>query len=275
MNADPARYEEQSLTPKPDSKQGLQPLSLGASNSWSKQYWLLLQLQYADYRGNAPFLLLFGLVMPLGLFWLLQSYVELNETATWLIAGNLVMSVSYGSVNFAIQRIAIMKMAGEMDFYGSLPIGKSSFITALFTLGLFSTVPGVISNILIGWLAIGLPLQVLLWSLPLTLLTAACLTVIGASVGSLVKSMGQLNLYFYLSYVIVTFLCPVIVPQEKLPWIFKFTSYVLPPGQAAIALTDALSSDYGSRFWIMVAALFAWLILAITVGLRKLDWRKD
>lgn len=245
------------------------------SQPWLVQFWNILKLQYTDYRGNAPFLLLFGLIMPLGLFWLLQTYVELNEKATWLVAGNMVMAVSYGSVNYAIQRIAVMKLSGELDFYGTLPIKKSSFFAALFTLGMISTLPGIISNIIIGHYVLHISFTLLLWALPLTLLAAASLTVIGATVGSLVNSYSQLNLCFYLSYVVVTFLCPVIVPFDQLPMVLKWTSYLLPPGEAAIALMDALRGNYNMRFWIMTTSLLAWLVLAVTVGLRKMDWRKN
>ncbi|MNG10396.1 hypothetical protein D3C84_938600 [compost metagenome] len=98
---------------------------------------------------------------------------------------------------------------------------------------------------------------------------------LGAGIGSLVKSMPQLNLYFYVSYAVVTFLCPVMVPFGKLPLPLQISSYVLPPGQAAIAVTNVMRGNFGIEFWIMMTALTGWLIVAGTIGLRKLDWRND
>lgn len=243
--------------------------------AWFEEFWLLLRLQYTDYRGNAPYLVAFGLVMPLGVFWMLQTYVGLGPQTVWLLAGNMVMAVSYGSVNFAMQRTAWIKLAGEMDYYGTLPIRKSAFVAGLFTLGLVSALPGMVSNILIGIFALKMSLLQLIWALPLGLLAAASLTVVGAAVGSMAKSMSQLSLFFYLSYVIVTFLCPVVIPFEKLPLPLKVTSYLLPPGQAALALTEALNGRFGQSFWLMTGALALWLAVAGGLGLKRLDWRKD
>lgn len=240
-----------------------------------KEFMLLLRLQYSDYRGNAPFIVLFGFVVPLGLFWVLQTYVTIGTGSEWLIAGNVVMSVCYGSMNFSMQRIAWMRLAGEMDYYGTLPIRKGVFVTVIFILGLLSSLPGVISNMILGIIYMDLSIDNVLIALPVILISSLSLSVIGVGIGSIVKSMPQLSLYFYLSYAVVTFLCPVMVPLEKLPWLMRMTTYVLPPGQAVIAVRKALEGNLDALFWAMSGAVVLWLLAAGLLGIRKLDWRRD
>jgi len=181
---------------------------------WPQQFWLLLRLQYTDYRASAPFLLLFVLAMPLGLFWILHQYA--GPQAIWLLAGNLVLAVSYGSVSFAIGRAGWLRVNGEMDFYGSLPVHRSAFVASLFVLGLLSALPGVLGSLLAGHWLLGLPLSRLAAVLPLALLVAATLTVVGTAVGSFARSLAEVT-----------------------------------------------------------GALVLWLVAAATLGVGRLDWRRD
>ncbi|UTR16310.1 ABC transporter permease [Salipaludibacillus sp. LMS25] len=242
--------------------------------SWLREFLLLLRLQFSDYRGNAVYIMIFGVVMPLGIFWVLQSYVDVGPGLEWLVAGNLVMAVCYGSMNFSMQRIAWMRLAGEMDYYGTLPIRKFIFVTVIFTLGLISSVPGMITNAFLAVFVLGIDGKNIAIALPIVLLSSMCLTVFGAAVGSFVKTMPQLNLYFYLSYAFVTFLCPVMIPVSTLPLPLQVTSYLLPPGQAVILVSEVLQGNFGTLFWFMTFGVIFWLVVAATIGFKKMDWRK-
>lgn len=247
----------------------------GYQQSMLREFQLLLRLQYSDYRGNAPFIVLFGFIIPLGIFWVLQTYTTLGPGSEWLIAGNIVMSVCYGSMNFSMQRIAWMRLAGEMDYYGTLPIRKVVFVSVIFILGLLSSLPGVISNVILGIIYMDLSIENILVATPIFLVASLSLSIIGVGIGSIIKSMPQLNLYFYLSYAIVTFMSPVMVPIEKMPWILKWTSYLLPPGQVVIVVTKVLQGNLDELFWMMMGVIVVWMFIAGFVGIRKLDWRRS
>jgi ABC-type uncharacterized transport system permease subunit len=94
-------------------------------------------------------------------------------------------------------------------------------------------------------------------------------------VGSLARTAVQLHLYNNLIYICVMFLSPVLVPMARLPMVLRVASYLLPHGQATIALSSALIGEYGPEFWTLVGALGLWLLFAGTVGLRQLSWRSD
>jgi ABC-2 type transport system permease protein len=253
----------------------LSPIGRPYAQSLWTQFRLLLSLQYSEYRANAVVFVAFGMVMPLGIFWILDQYVGVGPQAVWLLAGNMVLSVCYGSVNFALQRVGFMKMQGEMDYYATLPVGKGVFVAAIFVLGLLSALPGLLTSMLIGKWMLHLPFARMLWALPLALLAAASLTVIGAAIGALGRTMGHITLSSSMMYVVVTFLCPVMLPVEKMPLPLAITAYVLPPGQAAIALTQALTGTFGVRFWVLTGLLCVWLLLASVFGVAKLEWRSN
>lgn len=240
-----------------------------------QQYTLLLRLLITDYRSAAPFLFLIGLVLPLGFLWILNQYVGDGPEVMWLLAGNIVMAVSFGSVSFAIQRTALMKVEGELDYYGSLACKKVAFLAALFTESIIFAIPALFSSMMFGYLLLGVPISKLLISIPVALLAASSLTIVGSTLGSYAKTMVHFAIFSYLPYLAVIFLSPVMLPLEKLPFLLKVTSYLLPTGQAVLALDDVFQGNTGTHFWILIGALCFWLIAAILIALKKLDWRTD
>lgn len=134
---------------------------------WFQQFRLLLKLLITDYRSAAPFLLLIGLALPLGFMWILSKYIGVGEEAMWLLAGNVVMAISFGSVSFAIQRTALMKVEGELDYYGSLSVSKGAFIAAIFVESIVFALPALISSLLIGSWLLKIPMENVVYAFPI------------------------------------------------------------------------------------------------------------
>lgn len=238
---------------------------------WRRQYIFLFWLQWADYQDSAAFMILFSIVMPLGLLWLLSG--SLGNRPYDFLAGNAVIAIGFGAVNFAVNRVGILRLQGEMDYYATLPIKKSAFAASLLSLSLVAALPGVLVSLLFGHWLLAIPLLNVATALPLTILAAGSLTIVGVMVGSFARTPGQINLYSNMVYVVVMFLSPVLVPMDRLPLPMQITSYILPTGQAAMAITEALGGHFGSRFWMLTGLLTVWLLAAMTIGLRRLDWR--
>jgi len=91
----------------------------------------------------------------------------------------------------------------------------------------------------------------------------------------LARTQAEVNLYSNLLYLVVIFLSPVFVPVEKMPGLMRLTSYLMPPGQAAIAITDALRGDFGPQFWLLFGLLCLWLLASGALVAKRLDWRAD
>jgi ABC-2 type transport system permease protein len=243
---------------------------------WWQQFSLLLRIQYSDYKDSAVFLALFSMVMPLGLMWLMGRYVAGEGSgAVWYLAGNAVMTVGFGSANFAINRIGQLRINKEMDFYAALPVSKVAFMATVFCLSQIAALPGIAVSLIMGHWLLNIGWSSILLGVPLSLLTALCLTVVGTAVGSLVRTWGHLNLYSSLIYFVVMFLSPVLVPLDRLVLPLKITSYMLPTGQAAMALSEAFAGNFGTRFWLFSALVTAWMLIALLFAMRQLDWRAD
>ncbi|MEW9701483.1 ABC transporter permease [Paenibacillus sp. SI8] len=243
--------------------------------SWFHQFGLLLRVLVTDIRSAAPFLLLMGIVLPLGLFWIMNKYVGVGPESHWLLAGNIVMTVSFGSVSFSIQRTALMKIEGELDYYGSLSVHKGAFMAAVFVESIIFAIPALLSSLVIGYVFLGVPLATLLIVAPIAMLAASSMTIVGNTLGSHAKHMGHFAIFSYLPYLAVTFLSPVLLPLEQLPVFLKITSYLLPTGEAALVLTEVLNNTFEMKFWIFLGALLLWLFIAIFIASRKLDWRSN
>ncbi|MBM7839126.1 ABC-type multidrug transport system permease subunit [Alkalihalobacillus xiaoxiensis] len=238
------------------------------------QYFLLLRLLITDYRSAAPFLLIIGLIIPMGFLWILSRYVGTGPETTWLLAGNIIMAVSFGSVSFSIQRTALMKIEGELDYYGSLSVKKSAFVFAIFTESMIFAFPALLGSMIMGNILLEIPWSTLLSVIPIALLSAGCLTILGSTLGSYAKTMVHFAIFSYLPFLAV-FLSPVMVPLVELPLVLKITSYVLPTGQAVMALTDVLNREFDQRFFLLLTALIIWLAIGFYIAFKKLDWRSE
>lgn len=243
---------------------------------WHQQFRLLLRLLFTDIRQDAPFLVVVSMFVPLGLLWALGTYVtDRGLDAAWFLAGNAVVAVSFGSVIFTLSRVALMRIRHEIDFYATLPVQRTAFLAALFCLAQVAALPGLTSSLLVGHWLVGIPFAQVVLAFPLALLAAASLTVVGAWVGTMVDSPGRLYLYTTMGYLVVLFLTPVMIPPDRVPGILKVTLHLLPPGQAALALTEALAGRFDAKFWLLIGGLILWFAVAVVFAIRRLDWRRD
>lgn len=242
---------------------------------WFKQFRLLLRLLITDYRSAAPFLLLIGIALPLGFLWILSQYIETGQQSVWLLAGNVIMAICFGSVSFAIQRTALMKVEGELDYYGSLSISKSAFIAAVFLESIVFALPALFTSLIIGHYLLDIPWSNIVMAVPVALLAASSLTIVGSTLGSYAKNMAHFAIFSYLPYLAVIFLSPVLLPLDKLPLPLQITSYILPTGQASIAMNEVLNNRYNLELFLLVVALCVWVVIAAAIAFKKLDWRTE
>jgi hypothetical protein len=122
---------------------------------------------------------------------------------------------------------------------------------------------------------LGIPLANVAASYPVALLIGLCLALVGASLGALAKNYGQIDLVGNLVYFAVVFLSPTFVPFDQMARPFQLTSYLLPTGQGALALCEALARRFGLRFWTLTSALALWTLVAAFICIRKLDFGSE
>lgn len=243
---------------------------------WWDQFHLILRMQFAEYRDSAAFMALNSFLMPVAVLWFFGDFVAgRGPESTWFLAGNAVMTVAFGSANFSLWRIGQLRLNKELTFYASLPISKPVFVGTVFCLSQIATLPGLLCSMVAGHLLLGIPLTSIMAAIPLLLLAAVALTVVASAAGAAAASYGRLNLYGNLITFMVIFLSPSMVPFERLALPFRVTSYLLPTGQASLALTEAFAGRFGPRFWLLCALLAAWTVVAGAYGFRRMDWRND
>lgn len=248
----------------------------GAISSRWLRFRLLFRLLFSDYRDAAPFLLFSGIVIPAGVMLTSGSMLSgYGSGAAWVLAGNAVMALAIGSASFTLSRVGQLRLLHQLDFYATLPVGRGLFLLALFVLSQFTALPGLAGSLLLGHFALGIGLGQIMPALLPALLAAATLSIVGAAVGSLCRTMAQVNMAANLVTCVVLFLTPVMVPVERVFLPLRLLAHVLPTGQAALAIADALAGQFGLRFWLLTGALLLWVALAAIYGARRLDWRND
>lgn len=243
---------------------------------WTRQFALQLRLLYSDYRDDIIQLVLFSMLMPLGMIWLMGNYISMQGSGNeWFLGGNIIMSTGFGTAMFTAFRVGFLRLMHQIDYYGTLPVHRSAFLAALFCLSQITTVPGLAVILAAGGWYLGVPFARIVTGLPVIFLTSVSLAFLGAAIGSFARKMSELNIYTNLMIFLVMFLSPVMVPMSALPLPLRLTSYLLPTGQAAMALTDAFTGQYGPRFWLLTGALCVWLLITGIFTVTRLNWQND
>jgi ABC-2 type transport system permease protein len=138
---------------------------------------------------------------------------------------------------------------------------------------LIMSLPGLLFALVVGTIWLGVPIRPHPL-LPLALiLGSVSLSVTGALVGVYSRTQESANLTVNLLTLGLTVLSPVLAPIERLPRLLQWTSRFVPTTYATAAVRSALVSQLDAQFWLNLAVLALFCVLALIVVNRHLDWR--
>lgn len=240
-----------------------------------RQFLDLVFIFGSDLRRTWLWILILSAGMPVGLILFLRtlSPVYGREGLHFLVAGNLVLSVTYGPTVYVMSRLAWSRQRREFDYFATLPVPKVLVVLAFFLIGFLITFPGAIAVLAAGRLLLNVVVRLNL-IIPIVLaLSALALCAAGAFLGVWVKDGPTSNIVGNVMVIVTTFLAPVLVPRERLPWILQWTSYLLPQTYAARSLRKAVTGDFTSDMWWDVAILLMMAFVSLLFVHRKLEWR--
>lgn len=239
-------------------------------------FWSLLLIQLANWRWSWQATVINGLVIPItAMFFLRAATGDASATnATFLICGNIVVSLIFAIMFGTSARFAFMRQFGVLDYYATLPVPKVFLVMAVNTGFLILTLPTALLTIFLGewYLNVSLDLNPLFFLL--VPLASFSLSAVGAFVGVLSPNFDTANTITAVLQFIFMGFGPILVPLNRLPGFMQFISNFLPSTYAADALRRSLTKQIDGQFLFDVGLLLLFDIAAMVFVGTKMEWRR-
>lgn len=237
----------------------------------------LTLIQLANWRWSWRGQLLTGIIAPVLTTGMLSMFASGRdpETLAYILTGNMVMSLLFGTFDRVAGHFAYMRMVGRLDFFATLPIYRSALIVATVIAFLALSLPSLLLTLLFGMVILDLPLVISPWILVVIPVTGCSLCGLGTLIGIITRTPETAVTYSTL----ITFLLmgsgPVIVPLDRLPGVMQWLSLLSPATYAASALRQTVL-DLPDRIPLGVDLAVLGLFLAGSLWIvgRHMDWRQ-
>jgi ABC-2 type transport system permease protein len=226
-----------------------------ASGKLSVLLWMQMSRVRTSWR---PYLIVSS-AMPLGIAVLMRAVIEPEQVAEFgqqIVAGSAVLAIAMTAIVMLAQRVAALKASGAIDFYSTLPVGRSSVIASVLVSFAVFALPGTIIVLFFGALMFDLSLVALWTAIPVWALGSFALAGLGVAIGFSAPDEQLAGMYSNLAMMAVLFLG--ILPAEKLPGWLGPVQAVLPSTYAVNALKPGLAGEASfSQGWdLLVLAAF-------------------
>lgn len=239
------------------------------------QLWDLFLMELTNWRWSWHSTLLTSLVAPMLSIIALGSFAQgTDETLPYILTGNIVMTLMFGTLNNMASRFTYMRFAGTLEYYATLPIRREALIIATVAAFFVLSLPSLLVILAFGAFFLKLSLSfnfLILVVIPLCVLPLAGL---GATIGTNARtpeSSGSLSLLLTMG---MLFIGPVLIPASRLPNIVLILGYLSPATYAASALRQSLLGSMTGQIVIDLTALVGFSLLTFWLVVRKLDWRQ-
>jgi ABC-2 type transport system permease protein len=242
-----------------------------------RDYPLLLRIQLLELRTWGPIVAIFTTLFPIAMilgFGLIGGGVA-RDGYIYIVSGAAVISLVTIGVMATAQDLGEMQRDGVFQYYASLPISKAALLGAIVTVRVLTALPGLALTLVVGALRYDTPASVNAATLALLPLTVLSLAGIGAALGILIRDFRVVAAVSQLTFIVVMFASPVLIPHDSLPGVLQWLSWALPPTYAADGLRRALSANLDARLLADLGILAACAAVSLVAVARGLRWRVE
>jgi ABC-2 type transport system permease protein len=197
------------------------------------------------------------------------------EALTYILTGNLVISLMFGNMDNVQSHFLFMRFNGSLDFFATLPIRRFALILAVMLSFLLLSLPSMAVTLLLGALYLHVPIAPSPLLLVVIPMCAIPLSGIGALIGSSVRTPQHGGALSLLVTLVMAALGPVVVPPGRLPQAFVLLGTLSPATYAASALRQALVGPLSGRITIDLAVLAALAVAVFCLVGRTMKWRQS
>lgn len=197
------------------------------------------------------------------------------QTLGYIMTGNLVFSIMFGTVNRVAGNFTYMRTGGMLDYFATLPLYRVGIVLASVMAFFLLSLPQTLITLLLGAAILNLPLMVSPLILVVLPLIAVSLSGLGALIGLLSRSSDEVTTYSQLATFGMLALGPVILPADRLPAVLQLVGLLSPASHAAGALRQTLlRTEEAVPLWGHLAALLVITVVLFWLVSARLDWRQ-
>jgi ABC-2 type transport system permease protein len=238
-------------------------------------YPLLTRVQLLELRTWGPITVIFTTLFPMAMilgFGVIGGGVSASGHI-YIVSGAAVISLVTIGVMATAQDLGEMQRDGAFQYYASLPISKSALLGAIVTVRVLTAIPGLVLTLVVGSLLYDTPASINVATIALLPLAVLALAGIGAAIGILIRDFRVVAALSQLSFIVVMFASPVLIPEGALPPLLRWFSYLLPPTYAADGLRRSLEHAFDVRLLIDMSVLTVCALVTLIGVSRGLRWR--
>ena len=241
------------------------------------QLFDLTLIQLSNWRWSWRSMLLTGVAAPMMSILALGVFARNSgeETLGYILTGNLVLALMFGTLDKVSSNFAYMRFGGMLTYFASLPIYSASLILATILAFFLLSLPAVGVTMLVGVLYLGVNVKIH-WTLLVVLpLAAASMAGLGALIGARARSPEEAGSISLLLTLILAGLGPVLIPPDRLPAFMNILGYFSPATYAASALRQTLLGPLSARLLVDLGVLLVVAVLVLWLVGRTIHWRRN
>lgn len=243
----------------------------GKIMEWYKQFYLI-KSELMILRIDWLWTLLIVLITPLSLLILL--YYIMGESSQdykyYLLTGNMVMSLTTGTMLTLGQELGILKQVRGFDYYSTLKVKKIQLIFSYIVRTTIMTLPSIFVIFIVGKYFLDIPINIHPSLILVILFSGLSLSAIGGFIGIYARDASQASIITQVIQPIFVFCAPVFIPASKMPKFMFYISRVMPTTYVASALRDSCRGIYDIK---SILILFILSLISIVLIETKIDWR--
>ena len=236
----------------------------------------LLLIELTNWRWSWRSLVIAGTLAPLLSILALGVFARDSgpQTLGYVLSGNVVLALMFGNMRSVESHFVFMRTTGTLDYFASLPVQRTMLILAVILAFLLLSIPSIVVTIVLGSLALGVPI---LFNPLLILVVPLCaipLAGIGALIGVVARNPQEAGAYGLVITLGLIGMGPVVVPPDRLADWLLVLGHFSPATYAASAMRQTLIGPMTSQIIIdggvlvLLGTVIFWLVS------RKLDWRQ-
>lgn len=236
----------------------------------------LTLIQLTNWRWSWRGTIITSMIAPVITMIALGTFASGREALGYVVTGNIVLSLLFGTVGRVSGNFAYMRVMGMLDYFATLPIYRVALIVATVLAFLALSLPPAMFTLALGALILHVPLAIspaIIIVLPLISMTLCGL---GALLGLVGRTPEEVNSISTLITFVLLALGPVLIPAEKLPDAVQAVAMLSPATYAASALRQTVLG-MADRIPLIVdmAVLAGVLVGFLWLVSRRIDWRQQ
>ncbi len=196
-------------------------------------------------------------------------------TLGYILTGNLVLALMFGTLNKVASNFAFMRARGMLSYFATLPIQGSSLILGTTLAFFLLSLPSVLVTLALGAYFLKLPLAIHPLALVVLPLATASMAGVGALVGVSARDPDEAGSWSLLVTYLLLGLGPVLIPPERLPALLIHAGWLSPAQYAASAFRQVLLGPVTARIWLDLGMLLGLSGIIFWLVGRKMNWRQS